>query len=123
MGFTVMTAGASWASVRPPRARPAMTGPRFLFRYRGREECPPPAGAMRRPHKDAHNHHGNGAQREVDPGRMRHPDHTRFRVSLGVRGVIAFGDTDTIFVRGNRLGNTYKPAHRQGQRRHAERER
>jgi hypothetical protein len=38
---------------------------------------------------------------------MRHLDHTRFRVSLGLHGVIAFGDTNTIFVRRNRLGNTY----------------
>jgi hypothetical protein len=44
------------------------------------------------------------------------------RVSLGLHGVLAFGDTNTIFTRGNRHGNTYQPAKRHGYF-HAERER
>jgi hypothetical protein len=65
---------------------------------------------MRRPHKDAHNHHGEGAQRAVDPRRLRHPDHARFRVSLGLHDILALADTDSILTRGNRLGNSNYPA-------------
>src|ERR1035441_6784918 len=89
-------------------------GPRFLFRCQDRETGPPPAGRMRRSHKDAHNHHGDGAQREVDGRRLRHLGHTRFRVSLGLHGVLALGNTDYILTRRNRLGNTDRSEERRG---------
>ncbi len=61
---------------------------------------------MRRSHKGARNHRGDGAQREVNRHRLRHLGHTRFRVSLGLRSILAHGDTDYILTRKNRLGNT-----------------
>jgi len=61
---------------------------------------------MRRSHKDAHNHHGDGAQHEVDRRRLRHLGHTRFRVSLGLLGILAVAATDSILTRSKRLGNT-----------------
>src|ERR1022692_3016278 len=89
--------------------RPAISLP-----MRDRETGPPPAGRMRRPHKDAHNHRGGGAQREVDSRQLRHLSHTRFRVSLGLHGVLALGDTDYILTRKKRFGNTDYPAQRHG---------
>jgi len=59
--------------------------------------------------KDAHNHRGGGGQREVDR-HLRHLGHTRFRVSLGLHGVLALGDTDYILTRKKRFGNTDYPA-------------
>jgi hypothetical protein len=62
---------------------------------------------MRRPHKDAYNHHGDGTQREADRRGLGHFGHTRFRVSLGLHGFLALGDANTNFARRNGLGNTY----------------
>ena len=78
---------------------------------------------MRRPHKDAHNHHGEGAQRAVDRRRLRHPDHTRFRFSLSLHHILALADTNSILTRSNRLGNNTYPAWRNGWCHHAEHER
>ena len=69
---------------------------------------------MRRSHKDAHNHCGGGAQREVERRQLRRINHTRFRVSLGLLGVLTFGDTDYILTRKKRFGNTDYPAQRHG---------
>ena len=69
---------------------------------------------MRRSHKDAHNHRGSGAQREDDRCQLRRINHTRFRVSLGLLGVLTFGDTDYILTRKKRFGNTDYPAQRHG---------
>jgi len=61
-------------------------------------------------HKGAHNHLEDRAQREVDRHQLRRHGHTRFRVSLGLHGVLALGDTHYILTRGNHLGNTdYRP--------------
>jgi hypothetical protein len=71
---------------------------------------PAPAGRIRRSRNDAHNHHGDGSQLEVDRRLLRHLGHSRFRVSLGLHGVLAFADADSILTRSNRLGNTDYPA-------------
>jgi hypothetical protein len=65
---------------------------------------------MRRSYKDALNHRGGGAQREVDRRQLRHLGHTRFRVSLGLHGVLALGNTAYILTRKKRFGNTDYPA-------------
>lgn len=76
---------------------------------------------MRGPGRDAHGHRGDRAQREADLGWLRHLDHTRFRVSLGLLRVFAIGDTNTILTWDIQLGNTHKPAKRRGQQHRAER--
>jgi hypothetical protein len=54
---------------------------------------------------------------------LRHLGHTRFRVNLGLHGVLALGDTDYILTRKKRFGNTDYPTKRHGQRQHRERQR
>jgi len=98
--------------VRPTRA---LTGPAAIpLPMPGPKTGPAPAGRIRRSHNDAHNHHGDGPQREVDGRLLRHLGHSRFRVSLGLHGVLALADTDSILTRSNRLGNTDYPAQRHG---------
>jgi hypothetical protein len=75
---------------------------------------PAPAGRTRRSRNDAHSHHGDRSQLEIDRRLLRHLGHSRFRVSLGLHGVLAFADTDSILTRSNRLGNSDYPAERLG---------
>ena len=49
------------------------------------------AGRMRRLHEAAHNHRGDGAQRDVEGHRLRRHGRTRFRGNLGLLGVHATG--------------------------------
>jgi hypothetical protein len=78
---------------------------------------------MRRSRKDARNYRGEVARREADRRRLGHPGDSRFRVSLGLHGVLALGDPHDILALGNRLGNTDDPAERHAECHHAERER
>jgi hypothetical protein len=54
---------------------------------------------MRRRHKDAHNHHGDGPQRELGRRRLRRLNHIGFRGSFGLLRVWVLGDAATIFAR------------------------
>jgi hypothetical protein len=64
-------------------------------------------------HKDAHDPgEGCGPSREVNRRQLRHLGHTRFRVNLGLLGVLALGDTNYILTRKKRFGNTDCPAER-----------
>ena len=104
MGFTLMAAASSLpcaGSGRASRDFLPMPGPgNGCATDRKHEEA----------HKDAHGHHGEGIQREVGRRRLRHPDHTRFRVSLGLHDVLALADTNSILTRGIRPGNSNYPA-------------
>ena len=109
MGFTFMAVGPS-GDLPSVGAGSDRSGRDFSSDAGTGETGPAPAGRIRRSHDDAHNHHGDGPQREVDRRLLRHLGHSRFRVSLGLHGVLALADTDFILTRSIRLGNTDHPA-------------
>jgi hypothetical protein len=60
------------------------------------------AGRMRRLHEAAHNHRGDGAQRDVEGYRLRRHGRTRFRGNLGLLGVHATGGIGFILTSSRR---------------------
>jgi hypothetical protein len=110
MGFAFMAIG-DFGDLPSAGAGSDRIATRFPFRWRfwcwrlGKRGRHLP-GRVRRFHEGAHNHRGNGAQRDVDRYRLRHHDHTRFRGSLGLLGVYDLGGIVFILTRGNHRANT-----------------
>src|SRR3981081_3724618 len=105
MSFTFMALSA-FGDLPSAGARRDRIGSSDAVLMRDWEMGPSPVGRVRRSHEGARKQRGGGVQREADHRRLRRLDHTRVRVSLGLHGILALGDTGDVLTRSNRLGHT-----------------